>query len=275
MLSSFPGRPWWSTLRTGVAALLVTVLPGPAHAMAPGPAAFARKTVAAPEARLMDARFNPADFDKCIGFFQYADYRFYQFADFPVVARVYREGSSLYVQDTGQEPIELVPDRSDERAARFTTRINQKHYVFVMGPDSLARELVTDRQGNIVDEAPRATQADWDAVMAKLQQRLASTKPSPGTEAALRGQVEGWVKNRPDALPVPYVLDGTRLEPEPPEHFRKTLDELGSFTELRFMRVSQMGWDIFEVRFSGGTLEISVAPLSPSGKFAGETYRRL
>jgi len=263
-----------SALRVGVAGLLMSLLLGPARAMTPGPAATPQEPGAAVEERQQHTGFNMADFAKCVGFFQYADYRFYQFADFPVVARVYREGSRLYLQDTGQEPIELVPDRSDERAARFTTRINQKHYVFVMGPDSQARELVTDRQGNIVDEAPRADRADWDAVAAKLQQRMASTKPSRGTEAALWGQVEGWVKNRPDYLPVPYVLAGTRLEPEPPEHFRKTLDELGTFTELRFMKVSQTGWDLFEARFSGGTLEIAVAPLSPSGKFAGESYRR-
>jgi hypothetical protein len=34
--------------------------------------------------------------------------------------------SRIFVQDSGQEPVELIPDRSDERAARFTTRINQK-----------------------------------------------------------------------------------------------------------------------------------------------------
>jgi len=270
----FPASSWRSARLAGLGGLLASLLLGAVHAMAPEPAALAPRAVVAVDERSQHPGFNPADFDKCVGFFQYADYRFYQFADFPVVARVYREDSRLYVQDTGQEPIELVPDRSDERAARFTTRINQKHYVFVMGPDSQAREMVTDRQGNIVDEAPRAARADWDAVAAKLQQRMASTKPSPGTEAALRGQVEGWVKRRPDYLPVPYVLAGTRLEPEPPEHFSKTLDELGAFAELRFVKVSQTGWDIFEARFSGGTLEIAVAPLSPSGKFAGESYRR-
>ena len=273
MISAVFSRPWQSTLCTGVAGLLTSLLLGSSYAMTPESVATPQKPVAAPEEPLQHTSFNPADFDKCVGFFQYADYRFYQFADFPVVARVYREGSRLYVQDTGQDPIELVPDRSDERAARFTTRINQKHYVFVMGPDGQAREMVTDRQGNIVDEAPRAARADLDAVAAKLQRRIASTKPSPGTEAALRGQVEGWVKNRPDYLPVPYVLAGTRLEPDPPEHFRKTLDELGTFTELRFVKVNQTGWDVFEARFSSGTLEIAVAPLSPSGKFAGENYR--
>jgi hypothetical protein len=272
MISAVLGVRWQLTRCAGVAVLLTSLLLGSAYAMTPETEATPRKPVVAPEEPPQHTSFNPADFDKCVGFFQYADYRFYQFADFPVVARVYLDGSRLYVQDTGQDPIELVPDRSDERAARFTTRINQKHYVFVMGPDGLARELVIDRQGNIVDEAPRTARADWDAVSAKLQQRVASTKPSPGTEAALRGQVEGWVKNRPDYLPVPYVLAGTRLEPDPPEHFRKTLDELGTFKELRFLKVNRTGWDVFEARFSNGTLEIAVAPLSPSGKFAGESY---
>jgi len=273
MISAFLEPRWWSTRRAGVALLLMSLLLGPVRAMTPEPAATPQKPVAAAETTTQHPAFNPADFDKCVGFFQYADYRFYQFADFPVLARVYQEGSRYFLQDTGQAPTELIPDRSDERAARFTTRINQKHYVFVMGPDGQARELVTDRQGNIVDQAPRASRADWDAAVAKLQQRMASTRPSPGTEAALRGQVEGWVKKRSDYLPVPYVFSGTRMEPEPPEHFRETLDQLGTFNELRFVNVSQTGWDIFEARFSMGTLEITVAPLSPSGRFAGESYR--
>jgi hypothetical protein len=101
------------------------------------------------------------------------------------------------------------------------------------------------RRGNLDDQAPRASRADWDASVAKLQQRMASTQPSPGT----------------------------RLEPVSPEDFRKTLDRLGAFAGMRFVKVSQTGWDLFEARFAYGALEIAVAPLSPSGKFAGESYR--
>ena len=135
--------------------------------------------------------------------------------------------------------------------------------------------MVTIRQGRVEDQAPRASKSDWDAAAAKLRQRMASNVPSPGTEAALRGQVEGWEKRRPDYSPIPYVVSGTQVEPEKPEHFRKTIEQLGTFTGLRFVKVNQVGWDVFGARFSNGTLEISVAPLSPSGKFAGESYRLL
>lgn len=62
---------------------------------------------------------------------------------------------------------------------------------------------------------------------------------------------------------------------EKPEQFQKMIDDLGSLTGLRFVRVNQRGWDVFEASFSKGTLEISVAPLSPGWKLAGETYRSL
>jgi hypothetical protein len=142
-----------------------------------------------------------------------------------------------------------------------------------MGPDRRARELVTMRRGNLDDQAPRASRADWDASVAKLQQRMASTQPSPGTEAVMRAQIDGWVNKSPDYTPILFETSGTRLEPVSPEDFRKTLDRLGAFAGMRFVKVSQTGWDLFEARFAYGALEIAVAPLSPSGKFAGESYR--
>lgn len=264
-------------LLTVTAGILVSapLMLGVARAMTPGPAATPQEQAESEGERPRHTAFNPADFDKCAGFYQYADYRFYQFADFPVVARVYRDGTRYYVQDTGQVPTELVPVGSDERSVRFATKINHKQYLFVMGADGQAREMVTIRQGHVDDQAPRASNADWDAAASKLKQRMASKMPSPGTEAALRGQVEGWVKGRPDYSPIPYVVEDAQVEPEKPEHFRKTIDQLGTFTGLRFVKVNQMGWDVFDAQFSNGTLEVAVAPLSPSGKFAGESYRLL
>jgi hypothetical protein len=240
--------------------------------MTPGPAAAQQQQGVSEDEGSRQAAFNPADFDKCAGYYQYADYRFYQFADFPVVARVYQENSRYYVQDTGQAPTELIPEGANEVAARFATKINHKQYLFVMGPEGKAREMVTIRQGHVDDQAPRASRSAWDVAVAKLKQRIASDLPSSGTEAALRGQAEGWEKRRPDYSPIHYVVSGTQVEPEKPEHFRKTIDQLGTFIGLRFVKVNPEGWDVFDARFSNGTLEICVAPLSPSGKFAGESY---
>jgi beta-lactamase regulating signal transducer with metallopeptidase domain len=264
-------------LLTVTAAIVISapLLLGAARAMTPGPAATQQQQGVSEDERSRQTAFNPADFDKCAGYYQYADYRFYQFADFPVVARVYQENSRYYVQDTGQAPTELIPEGANEVAAKFATKINHKQYLFVMGPEGKAREMVTIRQGRVNDQAPRASKADWDAAAAKLRQRIAPNIPSLGTEAALRGQVEGWEKRRPDYSPIPYVVSGTQVEPEKPEHFRKTIDQLGTFTGLHFVKVNQMGWDVFHAQFSNGTLEVAVAPLSPSGKFAGESYRLL
>jgi hypothetical protein len=216
-----------------------------------------------------------ADFANCLGYFQYADYRFYQFADFPVVARVYEDGGRYFVQDIGQAPVELIPVRSDEVAARFTTTVNQKEYVFVMGHDGQARELVTIRQGHVQDQAPRAQPADWEAAAAKLHARMGSRLPSPGTEALLRKQISAWATGQLDGFPLPYRLAGAQMEPEKVDHFRQVLAELGEFVALSFVRVNQTGWDVFHLEFADGSLEVAAAPLSPSGKFAGENYRRL
>lgn len=237
------------------------------------PAALpAADTAAAPASPTAIA---PDDLARCLGFYQYADYRFYQFADFPVVARVYREGTRYFVQDMGQPAIELIPQRADETATRFVTAINQKQYVFVTGHDGQARELVTVRQNQVVDQAPRVAMAEWDGALAKLQQRRASLVPSAGTEAALRRQVQTWATGREDFLPVPYRQVDARMEPETPERFRQTLASLGTFLDLRFVGVDGTGWDLFQLQFAQGRIEVAVAPLSPSGRFAGERFRPL
>lgn len=271
-------------LLTVTAAIVVSapLLLGAARATqppTPGPAA-AQQTHLETEEKpmrdtLRDMPFKPADFDKYSGYYQYADSRFYQFADFPIVARVYREGDRYYVQNTGQTPVELLPHEFDEMYGEFASKDGHKKYVFVMGPNANARELVVSfKWGRLDDLAPRASKADWDAAATKLQQRIAATTPSTGTETALRRQLEGWEKRRqPDYAHMPYnIVSGAQ---EKPEQFQKIIDDLGPLTGLRFVKVNQQGWDIFDASFSKGTLEVSVAPLSPSGKITGETFRSL
>jgi beta-lactamase regulating signal transducer with metallopeptidase domain len=265
-------------LLTVTAGMVVSapLLLGAARAMqppTPGHAAAQQRHSETEEEQLRHTPFNPADFDNYAGYYQYADYRFYQFADFPIVARVYRDGARYYMQDTGQTPVELVPEGFDEMYGKFAARVGHKKYVFVMGPDSHAREMVTIRQGHVDDQAPRVSKADWDAAAAKLQKRIVAKMPSPGTETALRGQLAGWEKKQPDYTHIPYntVSDAQ----EKPEQFQKMIDDLGPLTGLRFVKVNQRGWDVFDADFSRGAVEFSVAPVSPSGKLAGETYRLL
>ncbi len=216
---------------------------------------------------------NPADFAKVEGYYQYADYRFYQFADFPVVARVYRTGYRYYVQDTGQTPIELLPLSFDETYGKFSISLGPKQYFFVMGPDGRARAMVTVRLNQVQDQAPRVSKADWDHAAAKLDQRVRAKKPSAGTENALRRQLESWERKQPGNDRLPYNADsGSR---ETPEEFAKLIARLGSLVGLRFVKVNQQGWDVFEASFATGKLEFSVAPLSPNGNLAGENYRLL
>jgi len=252
------------------------LLLGAARATQPpalGPAAAQQGQLETEEEQLRRTPLNPADFDKYAGYYQYADYRFYQFADFPIVARVYRDGDRYFMQDTGQTPVELLPEGFDEMYGKFTATVGHKQYVFVMGPDGHAREMVTVKGGRVDDQAPRVAKVDWDHAAAKLQQRIAAKMPSPGTETALRRQLQGWERRQFDDAYVPYdMVSGAR---EKPEQLQKIIDDLGPLTGLRFVKVNQQGWDVFDASFSKGTLEFSVAPLSPSGKLAGETYRSL
>jgi len=264
---------------TAAAVVSAPLLRGAARAMqppTPGPAAAQQGHVETEEQQLRRIpSISAADFEKYAGYYQYADWRFYQFADFPIVARVYRDGDHYYVQDTGQTPVELLPQGFDETYGEFASkgraRNGYKKYYFVAGPDGHAREMVVwFKNGRLDDLAPRASKADWDAAAAALQQRIASMIPSSGTEAALLRQLEGWEKRQPDYAHLPYnMVSDTQ---EKPEQFQKMIHDLGPLTGLHFVKVNPEGWDVFDASFSKGTLEFSVAPLSPSGKLTSETY---
>lgn len=187
---------------TAVTVVSAPLLLGAARPMQPptlSPAAGQQEHLETEEERLRHTPLiNLADFEKYAGYYQYADSRFYQFADFPIVARVYRDGDRYYVQDTGQTPVELLPQGFDEMYGEFAPKDGYKKYVFVMGPDGHAREMVvTFKRGRLDDLAPRASKADWDAAAVKLQHRISAKMPSPGRKLRYAGSSRAGRRDSP------------------------------------------------------------------------------
>jgi hypothetical protein len=97
------------------------------------------------------------------------------------------------------------------------------------------------------------------------------TTPSPGTEAALRRQIEGLQKSQPDYAGLADGLaNATRQQAATLE---QTVMRMGALKSITFNGVGLQGGDTYEVAFEHGQMEWQIAPLTPDGKIEGLGFR--
>ena len=101
-----------------------------------------------------------------------------------------------------------------------------------------------------MDDADIKRAADEAAVIA---QRVKDQKQSPGTEAALRRNIEGLQRGEPDyEMMSPQLADITRQQlPQ----LKATMAQLGTLQSVTFTGVGPAGADIYQVKFEHGTTE--------------------
>lgn len=205
----------------------------------------------------MQVPFNPADFH------EYAGY--YRFADVSLFARVYRSADRYYVQVTGKGPVEVFPESPTEF---FATAVPAQ-VSFAPDPDGHVSEM-TLHQSGYLQTARRVSEAAYQAAASKLRQRIAGNVPSPGTQASLRAQLEGWEKGKPNYSDMGAGLASASREQR--EQMLTMIRYLGALKGLHFVTVNPNGWDIYVATFSNGTVKCLIAPLSSDGKVTGLFY---
>jgi hypothetical protein len=248
-------------------ALCATVL----YAGLSSPAAQARASgsmVATPadRARLLaeqqapqkEVPFNPAGFDRFAGYYTIGP------ADSPLgFARVYRDGDRYYSQLTGQPPVEEYPESPTE----FFATVVAAQISFVIGRDGKVTGMVLHQNGYL-RHWPRSTKAAYDAFETKLQERIKANRPSPGTEAAIRRQIQSLESTGHQlyAEMAPPLAAAARAQD--PQH-TAMWKGLGAFESLRFERVLPNGSNDYLATFAHGQVAVIISPLSPGGKIAG------
>jgi len=101
---------------------------------------------------------------------------------------------------------------------------------------------------------------------ASAEIRTDTTKPSPGTEAALRRNIEGLRENQPAYdIMVPGLVTATKQQLPALEATQKSLGMLKSLT---FQFVNPRGWDVYVATHEHGTATWTVQPLA-DGKIEG------
>lgn len=104
-------------------------------------------------------------------------------------------------------------------------------------------------------------------------QEPARSSPSPGTEANLRRQIEGWEKGSPDYDDMGPGLQEATLQQR--LRIQGTFGQLGALKSLTFVRVGSDGWDIYDARFAHGRAQWNIEPLSADGRTNGVLFRPL
>ena len=104
-------------------------------------------------------------------------------------------------------------------------------------------------------------------------QEPARTAPSPGTEANLRRQIEGWEKGQPDYDDLGPGLQEATLQRR--VQIQGIFTRLGALRSLTFVRVGRDGWDVYDAKFARGRLQWNIEPLSANGRANGVFFRPL
>jgi hypothetical protein len=170
----------------------------------------------------------------------------------------------------GQNPDRIYP----EGAAKFFLKGFNPPAQFSFSTDAAGHvtEMVLHQSGE-EQHAPRIAEAEAKAAETALLQRIASNTPSPGTEGALRRQIDGLMSGKPDySIMAPTLAAGTR---QMLADLHGMIAPWGPVTAVKFVGVGKSGMDVYEVTCRNKRSKWNVAPLTPDGKISGIFFEEI
>jgi beta-lactamase regulating signal transducer with metallopeptidase domain len=246
--------------KCALAAIAATAVAAPVliGLASPGSAASSSQLV---QERLVEQRrprteiaFDPAQFDKFVGYYRMSPANIFS---------VTRRADHYLIGVIGQTPDQVYPESADKFFLKGLSLPAQ--FSFTVDTAGHVAELVLHQSGE-EQHAPRITDAEGKAAEAALAQRIARNKPSPGTEDALRHQIDGLMSGRPDyGSMVPNLAAGTR---QMLGQLHAKIAAWGPVTSIRFTGVGKDGMDIYDVTCRHRRSKWEIGPLTPDGKIS-------
>lgn len=203
--------------------------------------------------------FNPADFEKFVGY--------YQSQDLPgIFASIFQAGDHYYSQLTGQPRVEFFPESSTE----FFATVVAAQISFVTDPGGEVTAMVIHQNGRL-SQWPRVSRSIYEAHAAKLRERIEKNVPDPGTEDSLRRFIASEQRGQPNYEEMtPPIAAENRLEQ--PGNMQR-MQRLGALQSLIFRRIDPVGRDMFDATFEKARVVFTIGPLTASGKVAFRNWR--
>ena len=195
---------------------------------------------------------DPKSFDNYLGSYQLAP---------NAIITISRDGDQMFVQLTGQPKFQLFP----EGERRFFLKVVDAQLTFNTDAQGKAMEAILHQNGRD-QTAKRIDEAEAAALLATVAKRFKDQKAAPGSEAALRRDIDELQRGEPKyELMSPGLADVTRRQlPQ----LKATLIQLGAVQSVAFKGVGPGGADIYEVKFEHGSTEWRIT-LESDGKIAG------
>ena len=190
----------------------------------------------------------------------------YQLAPNAIMA-ITREGDQLFSQLTGQGKIQIFP----EGERRFFVKVVDAQLTFDTDAQGKGTQLTLHQNGRDVP-AKRIEEAQAAAQAAALAKKFKDQTQSPGTEAALRRDIDELRAGQPKyELMSPTLADATRQQlPQ----IKALIVQMGEVQSVTFKGVGPAGADIYEVKFEHGSTEWRIM-LDSDGKIASVGFRPL
>jgi serine-type D-Ala-D-Ala carboxypeptidase/endopeptidase len=195
---------------------------------------------------------DPKSFDNYLGSYQLAP---------NAIITISRDGDQMFVQLTGQPKFQLFP----EGERRFFLKVVDAQLTFNTDAQGKAMEAILHQNGRD-QTAKRIDEAQAAALLATVAKRFKDQKAAPGSEAALRRDIDELQRGEPKyEMMSPGLADVTRRQlPQ----LKATLIQLGAVQSVAFKGVGPGGADIYEVKFEHGSTEWRIT-LESDGKIAG------
>jgi D-alanyl-D-alanine-carboxypeptidase/D-alanyl-D-alanine-endopeptidase len=175
-----------------------------------------------------------------------------------------RDGDRFYSQLTNQPKVEIFP----ESESQFFLKVVDAQLTFNTEATQVTlHQNGRDIVGKRMNDADVKRAAEEEAAIA---QRFKDQKQAPGTEAALRRNIEELQRGEPNYDQMsPQLADVTRQQlPQ----LKAVMGQLGTLQSVTFTGVGPGGADIYQVKFEHGSTEWRIS-LGPDGKAIGIGFR--
>jgi hypothetical protein len=202
---------------------------------------------------------DPGVFDRYVGHYSFPSSN---------VMTVSRDGDRFLTQLPGQPQVQIYATGERE----YFTKVVEARISFITDEQGAATALILHQNGRDIT-APRMSEAAAAAQTAALAQRVHDQKPAPGSEAALRKQIEALQHNQPDyedmdaALAAAVRQQWATVQPE--------FGRAGQLQSITFTRVGPAGGDFYQVHFEKAAFEMQIALDSAGKKISGLFFKRL
>ncbi len=201
---------------------------------------------------------DPKTFDRYVGIYQLSP---------AATLTMTRDGDQLLVQLTGQQKIPMYPEGEGE----FFLKVVDAQLSFASDNDGKVTQATLHQNGR--DQvAKRVDAAQAAAAQAAVAKRFKDQTAAPGSEAALRRDIEELRAGKPSyELMSPALATVTRRQlPQ----LTETITRLGAIESVTFKGVGPGGADIFEIKFEHGSTEWRIT-MDSEQKIAGVAFRPL